>query len=175
MTDLVPAGEADKRTQRAIWRGMTTKSVRQLADETGLSMEATLRIRNELLDAVDALTIDQRRTKLLVDIQAISDRAREEFESTQDARSKAPLLATAVSAMKVVLNELRNLEKTGNREVEVLNAMRQREIVQVYEEGHMPFIEWLVDEKGLDREELEGKSQVWIMEAARKMDARHNG
>lgn len=172
--EVVPAGEIDSRTERILWREIGKTPLRQIAEQTGLSVEAILRLKNEIIDNVDVLTIEQRRMKLIIDLQSVSDRAREMAESVKDERTLPGLLQTSVGAMKTILAELRNLEKQGNSEVEVLNALRQREIVQVYEEGHMPFIEWLVEEKGLDREELEAKSQMHILEAARKMDERHD-
>lgn len=173
--EIVSAGSIDRRTERAIWRGMLTKSVRQLADETGLTTDAVLRIRNQMLESVDALSIDQRRTKLLVELQEISDRARQEFETTTDARSKAPLLATSVSAMKVVLGELRNLEKTGSAEVDTLNALRLQELTTLMRETVDGGVAEVAEKFDIDKQLLFDIFNAKLMEAATRLNERHDG
>lgn len=162
-----------KRVEAIIWDGMTKKSIRELAEMTGLPDREVLAIRNGMLGAVDALTIDQRRMKLIIDLQAISDAAFEEFERTTDSRSKAPLLSAATQSMKTILDQLKLLEKTGNKEVETLNSLRRKEIVDIYASTGLGFLDWLDENPNATRLERESAYQGLLSDAAREMDERN--
>lgn len=176
MTDMSVANTANAVTDRelkVIWDGMLTKSVRELADATGLPVPVVLQARNDALEAVDALTVDQRRTRLLIRLQALAEKAEEEFESTTDARSKAPLLSAATGAIKTVLQELRKMDGDSQTDIERLNAMRRREVVNVYRDTSEPFIAWLVDEYSVDADHAQAKYEELLSASARAMDERN--
>lgn len=124
--------EVDSRIERIIWRSAGIKSARQVAEETGISPEQVLRIRNELLNSVDELTIQQMRAKLLVDLQEIADVARDDYDSEPDRDKGSKLLTAAIGAQKTVLQELARMEKADNGRIEALNELRRREIVALY-------------------------------------------
>lgn len=151
------------------------KPVRELASETGLTIDQVIAVRNDLLSGIDALSVDQTRMKLLVDLQELSERAKSEFESTIDARSKAPLLMASTSAMKLVLQELRMDEKVQSPRVTALNDLRQRELVTIYDETGTAFINWLDDNPDTTKEERTVRYQELLMDSARSMDRRHQG
>lgn len=123
--------EIDSRIEKLIWRSIGRKSVRKMAEETGLPVEIVARIRTELLDGVDELTIDQKRTKLLVDLQDIADTARSDYDSADDTDSGSKLLTVAVGAIKTVLGEMRQIEKSSSGAIDALNQMRIRELMRL--------------------------------------------
>lgn len=169
--------EIDDRTRKIILKGAASKTVPQLVEETGLSRDVIIRIRAELLEAVDALTIDQERQLLMIKLHELSERAMEEFESTPDARSKAPLLSASVSAMKLLLTQLRELEKSGDSQVEALNSLRRNELVSLMNSTVNNGVMDLAERYGWETEEVQEVFAVFndrLSEEARKMDARHD-
>lgn len=172
MTKELAVPEIDDRTKRIIWKGAASKSVSVLAEETGLTREAVLNIRNGMLEAVDALTIDQERQLIMVELHEVAQRAREEFESTPDARSKAPLLSAHISAMKLLLTQLKELEKAGSSQVDTLNAMRQRELLLVVRSAGDRFLDW-VENQGIDRSEAQEVFHGFLKDASRDLESRN--
>lgn len=66
--------EIDSRIENLIWRGIGRKSVRKMAEETGLSVERVAQIRTQLIEGVDEITLDMKRSKLLADLQEVADK-----------------------------------------------------------------------------------------------------
>ena len=73
--------EIDSRIENLIWRGIGRKSVRKMAEETGLSVERVAQIRTQLIEGVDEITLDMKRSKLLADLRRLQTRP--ERASTQ--------------------------------------------------------------------------------------------
>lgn len=163
----------NERNRRMVWRGLGKKSVRQVAEDTGLTVEQVVNLRNQLFDEVDALSVEQRMMKAVVDLQEFADRARESFETIQDERAKGPLMGQAISATKIVLDTMKYWEKTRTGEVNVLNELRKREISLMYEEGGLMFLNWLDEQGHLDISISEPMYQTYLRDAARRMDERN--
>lgn len=125
----------DDRISRLIWRSIGKKSARQIAEDTGLTVEQVAFRRTELLDSIDELTIQARRTKLLVDLQEIADTARDDYATADDTDSGSKLLTVAVGAIKTVLGEMRAIEKQSTAAVDSLNMLRVRELVSLIQEA----------------------------------------
>lgn len=167
MTDI----EIDDRLEKLIWKGLGRKSVRKMAEETGLSVEQVAFIRAELLDGIDELTIDQKRTKLLVDLQDIADNARDDYDgivgTEPDAASK--LLTVAVGAIKTILGEMRQMEKSSNGAVEALNQMRIRELMRLIDLTVAKTFAVLSERHGLEEDEMYEIFQGFLKPAAREL------
>lgn len=166
---------ADNPRIRALILRNVHKPVRELAETTGLSVEQVIAARNELLSGIDSLSVEQTQTKLLMDLQELAEVAKSEFETTPDARSKAPLLAASISAMKLVLQELRMAAKDQSPAITALNEMRQRELVTIYAETGMPFLAWLEENPESTLSERTAKYQELLTDSARAMDRRYAG
>ena len=123
--------EISDRITRLVWKRLGNKSVRQIAQETGLTPEQVLRIKNELLEGVDDLSIAQKKYKLIVELEGIAQDAREAAENSVED-FKSGLWNSAVSAMKTMLAELNRMEKADTSKVEALNTLRRKEIVRMY-------------------------------------------
>ena len=171
MTKEVEKFEPSDRAVRLIRRGMKTKSVRELASDTGLTVEQVLQVRNEALDSVDALTNQQLTQALITDLMELAEMARLEFETTTDARSKGPLITAAMGGIKIVLDQVRKIAADSDGEVTALNGLRQRELSLMVSEAFDDNLDWLV-EKGVDREEARDRFHGSLLEAARRMDER---
>lgn len=164
--------EIDSRIEKLIWRSIGRKSVRKMAEETGLPVETVARIRTELLDGVDELTIDQKRTKLLVDLQDIADTARSDYDSADDTDSGSKLLTVAVGAIKTVLGEMRQIEKSSSGAIDALNQMRIRELMRLVDTTVTRTLEEVATTHDLELTELLGIFQSHLIPAARELDSR---
>ena len=161
--------EIDSRIEKLIWRSIGRKSVRKMAEETGLPVEMVARIRTELLDGVDELTIDQKRTKLLVDLQDIADTARSDYDSADDTDSGSKLLTVAVGAIKTVLGEMRQIEKSSSGAIDALNQMRIRELMRLIDLTVAKTFAVLSERHGLEEDEMYGIFQGFLKPAAMEL------
>lgn len=150
MTDI----EIDERIDRLIWRSIGRKSARAIAEDTGLSVEQVAFRRTELLDSIDELTIQQKRAKLLVDLQEIADKAREDYDDEPDKDKGSKLLTVAVGSIKTVLGEMRQMEKQDTSKVEALNMLRIRELVELVQEAVDSSVPEIAEKYGADEDDL---------------------
>ena len=173
MSTEITSNEVSARIKQIVWRYAGVKSTREIAELTGLPPERVLALKKEMYDTVDALTIDQQLTRCMVQLQEISERAREEFESTTDARSKAPLLSASVTAIKTLLNEMRNIRKTEDKAVSTLNAKRQSELVTLMQNTVDRSVEEIAQKYDVDKQSLFDIFNRRLLEAAEEMTARN--
>lgn len=130
MTDLVEY-EIDPRLISQVWQGLGLKPLKQIADETGLSRDQIIRLREEMLSSVDDLTIQQKRQKLMIELETLSQEARNRAKKMPD-EFYSGAVNSAVSAIKAMQAELARLSKADDTRIEELNTLRRREIVRMY-------------------------------------------
>lgn len=152
MSDIEPF-EIDERIQRQVWRGLGTKPLKQIAEETGLDRDQIIRIREELLSSVDSLTVNQRRQKLLVELESLAYEARDRAQGMPE-EFVAGTLNAAVGAIKAIQAELARMAKSDDGKIEALNALRRREIVRMYTSVVDAGVEEIAEEHGLDADAL---------------------
>lgn len=158
-----------ERVDELIWRGAGIKSVRTLAAETGLKPEEVLRRKNELLDEVDPLTIQQTRQRLIIDLQRIARKTQEDYEASP-FEFKAGLVNSAVASMKLVLAEMTRAEKADNSRVESLNQKRVAELVSLMREVVDISVVEIATKHDLDEDDLYEVFNRRMVEAAQKRD-----
>lgn len=161
------------RVDELIWRGAGVKSVRKIAEETGLKPEEVLRRKNELLEEVDPLTIQQTRQRLLIDLQRIARKTQEDYE-TSPFEFKSGLMNSAVASMKLVLAEMTRAEKADNTRVTELNALRQREILRLIQETVNNTLDEISESRDIDRDELQDVFQKNLVQTAQEIEATQN-
>lgn len=165
----VPNDDIDERLEKAIWKSLGRKSARQIADDTGLSPERVLRAKREMLEAVDVLTIQEKRQKLLVDLQDIAQRTQDDYDAAP-WEFKSGLMNSSVAAMKTVMVELARAEKSDSTKIEALNQHRVKELMSlmaaVVDEG----VREISDNYGLDQDELFEVFNRKLVDEARKRD-----
>lgn len=132
MSDIarIEEPEIDDRIERLVWKGLGIRSARQIAEEAGISPETVLRVKKQLLDSVDSLSIQERRMKILADLQELAQEARRRYEGASDEFA-AGLLNSSVAAWKAMFGELARMEKADTSKVESLNAKRVQELVRL--------------------------------------------
>lgn len=141
--------EIDERIERIVWRGLGIKSARQIAEEAGISPETVLRVKRELLESVDVLSIQERRAKLTADLQDIAQRVQDDYDSSP-WEFKAGIMNAATSAIDKVLKELARIERQDTSKIEALNELRVRELLRLMTAVVESGVQEVSDEFGLD-------------------------
>jgi hypothetical protein len=161
--------ELDPRVQRVIWRGLGTKSPKQIAADTGLTPEDVIRIKNQMLEEVDVLTVHQRRQKILVNLEQLANEAWDRA-STADPEFQAGLFNTAVAAQKELVRQLVALQAEASGEVERLNEMRVRELLRLIDEAVLLSVKELSIVHGLDEDEMMSVFNTNLKKAAERRE-----
>lgn len=169
MTDIA----IDDRLERLIWRSIGVKSIRQVSEETGLPIEDVARIRRQLIEGVDEITIDTKRMKLLVDLQEIADTAREDYNgvSASDPDAGSKLLTASIGAIKTVLQELARIEKASSGAVEALNAMRIQELLRLIDLTVAKTFATLSERHDIPEDEMYDIFQSYLKPVAEELDS----
>lgn len=158
------------RIERIVWAGLGVKSARQISEEAGIPPDEVLRIKRELLDSVDVLTIAEKRLKLIVDLQDISRKVQDDYDKSP-MEFKAGLMNSSIGAMKVVLVELARMEKADQSKVESLNMLRVRELLLLMKETIEAGVTEIASTHGLDEDGLFEVFNAKLQAAASKRDA----
>lgn len=166
MTDI----EIDDRIDRLVWKSIGRRSLRQVSEETGVPLEQLAFRRTELLDSIDELTIQQKRAKLLVDLQEIADTARDDYEDEPDKDKGSKLLTVAVGSIKTVLGEMRQMEKADTGKIEHLNQLRVRELLRLIDTTVSATLSQIALENDLDEDQLLAIFQAHLKPAAAELD-----
>lgn len=153
MPNDVEEFEIDPRIERQVWKALGIKPLKQIAEETGLSRDQIIRIREELLSSVDDLTIQQKRQKLLIELESLAYDARDRAQGMPD-EFVAGTLNASVGAIKAIQAELARMAKTDDGKVLALNNLRRREIVRMYTAVVDAGVEEIASTHGLDSDEL---------------------
>lgn len=166
MTDV----EIDPRIERIVWRALGVKSVRQIAEETGLTPEQIFVIKREMLDAVDVLTVQEKRTKILVAMEQLAQDALERAENASDEFSAGHFNA-ARGAMKDMLTEFNRTQKGEQEAIDRLNDMRVRELLRLIDLTVARTLADIASTYDLDEDTLHGIFQSYLKPAAEELEA----
>lgn len=152
-----------------IWKYAGLKPVRELADMAGVKPEEIMRRKNELLEEVDVLTIQQKRQRLMIELDGM---ARDARDRAQDISSEfyAGTINAATGAIKTLLSELNRLEKQDTVKIESLNQKRIAELVSLVREVVDISVLEIAERHDIDQEELYSVFNQRMIEAAQKRD-----
>lgn len=170
-TAVEPTEEIDwTRVDRKIVSSFGRKSVKELSKETNIPQEVLLQRKQELVDSVDALTIQMQKHQLMGDLQEIADQAREKTQGIAD-EFLAGVLNSRIAAIKELMKQLTALEKVSNVEVESLNELRTKELLRLMDRVVASGIERVVTGFGLDRDEV---TDIFLSQLAIEAEAMDN-
>lgn len=169
MTDLEEF-TIDPRIEKQVWRGLGVKSLKQIADETGLSRDQIIRLRTELLDSVDILTEQQARTKLLKELEDMVYEVRDRAEKSSD-EFYAGMMNSALGAIKAIQAERQRMSKENKDVIEHLNGMRIKELLRLVDTVVTRTFQDIATKYELDEEELFEIFRGYLIPAAEEMDA----
>ena len=173
MTKELVVPEIEERIRRQVVRRLGTRTVRQISEELGTTPDVVLAVKQSIVDSMDALTVDEHVAKAFVDLQEVVGMALSEFNSTEDARSKAPLLSAAVTATKTTLQMLEKWSSKNAGAVETLNRKRQNELIMLMQRTVDSGVEEIAETYDLDKQELFNIFNRKLEEAATDMDLRN--
>ena len=137
-----------------IWKRLGIKSAKKIADELGLKPTEVAQRTRELLEGVDALTLQQQRMKIMVDLQTVVNETIRRARNAEDERNIAGLYNSATNAMKAVLTQLNLLEDKSSAEIDRLNELRVKALVRLMENTVNRTVPKLAEKYGLDEQEV---------------------
>ena len=161
--------EIDPRIYRIVWKRLGNRSTRQIADETGLTPEQVFALKREMIEGVDDLTILQKKHKLLVELEEISQDARDAADNASD-EFRAGLYNSSIAAMKTMLTELTRFEKQDQAKVDSLNSLRVRELMALMREVVDTSVLEIAEKHNLDADDLFPIFNLNFVKAAQKRD-----
>lgn len=170
MTTDVDEFEIDPRIEKIVWRGLGVKSLKAIAEETGLSRDQIIRIREELLSSVDELTITQKRQKLLIELESLAYEARDRAKNMDDEFFSGSM-NSAISAIKAVQAELARMSKSDDSKIEALNTLRRREIVRMYTSIVNEGVSDISEKYGIPEDEMFEVFNKLLADYARRSEA----
>lgn len=166
MTDM----EIDPRLEKIVWRSLGIKSVRQISEETGLAPEQIFAIKREMLDSVDVLTVQEKRTKILVAMEQLAQDALDRADGASDEFA-AGMLNAARGAMKDMLTEFNRASKQDQSAIEQLNQLRIREILRLVDGTVARTFAEISETHGIEEDELLSVFQRHLKPAAEELDS----
>lgn len=158
-----------ERADRIIWRHIGRKPVSEIAKLVSMKPEEVLRRKNELIESVDVLTIHEKRTKLLSELEEIAANAKDRYTNASDEFA-AGLLNSSVAAIKTVLGELNRMEAKSSGEVEKLNNLRIKELLSLVDRVVHTSVRELAEKYDLDESDMLEVFQENLVSAAREID-----
>lgn len=162
--------EIDPRLEKIVWRSLGVKSVRQIAEETGLNPEQIFAVKREMLDAVDVLTVQEKRTKILVAMEQLAQDALDRADGASDEFA-AGMLNAARGAMKDMLTEFNRASKQDPGAIEQLNQLRVRELLRLIDSTVARALTDIADRYELDETELLAIFQSHLKPAASELES----
>lgn len=157
------------RADKIIMRHIGRKPISEIAKLIGWKPEEVMRRKSELINSIDVLTIQEKRAKILYELDEMAAKAREKAESTIDEYA-AGLLNSAAAAMKTVLVELARMEKQDSGAVEKLNQLRVRELMRLVDAVVVSSVREIAATHKLDESELLEVFQEHMVEEARALE-----
>lgn len=157
------------RVDRIIWRHIDVKTVREIAEMTGEKPEYILRRKNELVTEIDSLTIKQKRTRLLTELDGMARDARDRASKASD-EFYAGMINSSTSPIKIMLAELARMEKTDDTAVEALNQKRTRELLRLIDTVVTASVREISKTYELEEADLMSVFRDRLVQEAQRMD-----
>ena len=143
----------DDAISRYVWKRIGKESARDMAKALGVSPDEILRVKRDLADSVDEITLQVQKARLMRTLQEIADDAHEMSKSTT-AEFYAGTVNASVGAMKTLLVELNRTSKQDSEAVAALNELRTREILRLIDSTVNKTLDEISETYDLDRADL---------------------
>lgn len=160
----------DDRISAYVWRRIGKESARDMAKALGVSPDEILRVKRDLAESVDALTVDVQRAKLLRSLQELADDAHERAQNVADERNYAGIVNAAAGAIDKLLKELRRTGAENSDAVNALNQLRINELLHLIDVTVARTLEDIAFDYELDESELLGIFQRHLKPVAEELD-----
>ena len=159
----------DDAISRYVWKRIGKESARDMAKALGVSPDEILRVKRDLAESVDEITLQVQKARLMRTLQEIADDAKDEFE-TAPAEFKAGLLNSSVAAIKTLLVELNRTAKQDSEAVAALNQLRVRELYLLMTEVVETGIDTVSERHKIPKPELVDIFNEKLTDAARRRE-----
>ena len=159
----------DDAISRYVWKRIGKESARDMAKALGVSPDEILRVKRDLAESVDEITLQVQKARLMRTLQEIADDAKDEFE-TAPAEFKAGLLNSSVAAIKTLLVELNRTSKQDLEAVAALNQLRVRELYLLMTEVVETGIDTVSERHKIPKSELVDIFNEKLTDAARRRE-----
>ena len=169
MAEEIERTEDSERVRKLIWRHMGVRSAREIAELTGVPPETVLRVKRELLEEVDVLSIQEKRQRIIIELEQMARESRERAQGMNDEFYASGVQAS-VAAMRLVLGELKLMEKQDNAKVETLNQKRVQALVQLVRDAVDTSVYDLSARFDIDPEEMFSVFNQNLLTAANRLD-----
>lgn len=167
--------EEDERVRSIVWKHLGSKNAREVAELAGVTPDVVMRIKKELLDTTDSLTVQQHQTRILKLVDETATQAIEWAHEIANSgnpdreRSLGPVLTSANQFLKLATQMLKETEAKNTAQVEALNQLRIRELYDTVV-LMMEFVTSdLVEDFGLDRGAIDKLFQSALSKAVEKL------
>lgn len=157
------------RADKIIMRHIGRKPISEIAKLVGMKPEEVLRRKNELISSIDVLSAQEKRTKLMYELDELAAQARERAEGTVD-EFYSGMLNSSVAAMKTVMTELARMEKQDAGALERLNQKRVAELLRLVDVVVAASVREIAQAHKLDEDELMLVFQEKLTEEARSLE-----
>ena len=160
----------DSAIDRYILRQSGSLSVTEMSKETGLSKEELAERRQKLFDEVSVLSVNQRRTQLIMKLAEGYDEIFKRISSAED-KLVAGMVNAGTNALKVQLKELREMEKQDRSEVEAANRALKEQLLSIVEKAGDRTIGALAERfPELSVDDIEAEFRANVLQVAREFD-----
>lgn len=158
---------------RMLLRKVGVQSTAEIARELGVGpLEVRKRV-NELLESIDVLTVQQERTRLLIELRALVNRATERLDQIGTGlsdREFSQVLNSTTQTIRVHLQELDKMESKDDEALQELNRKRVEEILRLMDRVVVSSVREIADAHGLDEAEMLDVFSARLVESAAEMD-----
>lgn len=158
-----------ERIDALIMKHIGKKPVSEIARMAGIRPEKVMSRKNEMMNEIDVLTIEQKRQKLMIQLDEMVQKAMDKAESIS-SEFYAGTINAAVGGIKTILVELNRQSKDSSGQLEQLNALRLKEIMRLIDEVVKVSVQEIADEHSLDEDELMEVFQKNLVVAAERIE-----
>lgn len=154
-------------------RKVGVQSTAEIARELGIGPLDVRKRVNELLEDIDVLTVQQERTRLLIELRALVNRATERLDQIGTGlsdREFAQVLNSTSQTIRVHLQELDKMEVKDDEALKELNRRRVAELLKLMDRVVLTSVQEIASAHGLDETEMLEVFSSRLVEAAAEMD-----
>lgn len=158
---------------RMILRSVGVKPTTEIASELGMSPLEVRRRVNDLLESIDVLTVQQERTRLLIELRSLVNRATERLDAIGTGlsdREFAQVLNSTSQTIRVHLQELDRMEAKDDEALKELNAKRVAELARLVDVTVTKSIEEISQTYNIEEHELTEIFASRLGDVARDLD-----
>lgn len=154
-------------------RKVGVQSTAEIARELGIGPLDVRKRVNELLEDIDVLTVQQERTRLLIELRSLVNRATERLDQIGKGlsdREFAQVLNSTSQTIRVHLQELDKMEDKDDEALKELNRRRVAELLKLMDRVVLTSVQEIASAHGLDETEMLEVFSSRLVEAAAEMD-----